>query len=351
MKLEYNITWFEDENNFFTSNISKIDSLYKFFNDKWFTLKVTIFHKTPFDSMQQRFISPKTFISLDKVSDYLPSTLSTKKNIIKNADLILVDYNLWWDRQNGDNIIQYIRDSLNDIYTEVLFYSTLLEEEELREKIQRDWLFYSKRENLLWWKKKLEKIWFVTIKKTQDLNNLRWLVMAETSDIDEVLRSILDKLVNNNNFILESWCKCTNCWCTNCSTGTCNPCSVCKRKVVNYKDRAWNNIFSLDKIKTTNVQAIFNAKSSWLLEAVSIFLWTPFNKTKYDSTLVDSYKTNIKHYRDLLAHAKENMWPNWEIIVKNKDWNEEIFTESTLIDIRKNIRNHKIIFEEIRDSL
>lgn len=102
-------------------------------------------------------------------------------------DMILVDYDL--KSEHGDQIIENIRNHQN--YTDVIFYtqggSNLLE------------ILYSKEIQGVYWSPrnhcvdKFSKVFQNSVKKVMDLNNLRGLVMAEASRLDELKSMIFKK--------------------------------------------------------------------------------------------------------------------------------------------------------------
>ena len=97
-------------------------------------------------------------------------------------DIILIDYDL--GSQTGEQIIKRIRDYQH--YTEVIFYSQ--GSNDLHEIISQkkiEGVYCSSRQDYLFLNK-FEKVFKNSIKKILDLNNLRGIVMAETSELDKL---------------------------------------------------------------------------------------------------------------------------------------------------------------------
>lgn len=96
----------------------------------------------------------------------------------KNYDLLLVDLDLGDDEKGeGNSIIRKVREE--KIYTEIVFYSSHYEQ--LLKKLNGNFvegIFTSSRDELL---DKIMKIVDLTIKKTQDVNNLRGLIIDRKS--------------------------------------------------------------------------------------------------------------------------------------------------------------------------
>ena len=109
-----------------------------------------------------------------------------------NYDIILIDYDLGC--QTGEKIIRRIRDK--EHYTEVIFYTQ--GDKDLhgiisQEKIEG--VYCSRRQNHSFLKK-FEMVFKNSIKKVLDLNNLRGIVMAETSELDELKSDIFKQAYN-----------------------------------------------------------------------------------------------------------------------------------------------------------
>jgi len=103
-------------------------------------------------------------------------------------DIILMDFNLDGGSGNGsdgDVLINMIRDQ--EVYTEILFYSS---RSGFREHIDPyvDGVFFADRDELF---EKSQIVINLTIKKSQDINNLRGLVIAESIDIESKMDEIL----------------------------------------------------------------------------------------------------------------------------------------------------------------
>lgn len=148
----------------------------------------------------------KDIISCESESDFLGN--------YDDYDIILIDYDL--GREKGQNIIKNIRECQH--YTEVIFYTQ--GPEDLLGIISREQIegvYCCRRESgaLL---NKFGKVFRNSIKKVLDLNNLRGLVMSETSELDNLKKEILyliwtKNLVNSNFFkinvypLVTTWCE------------------------------------------------------------------------------------------------------------------------------------------------
>ena len=173
MNLSYSILWVDDDESFNDSQSHMLDQLREYIASDGFDL----------------FIQFET--SPDKVN----------LNEINNAfDLMVIDYNLTHDGQNGDDLIKSIRD--HDCLTEVIFY-TAGSSNNLRQfaadKELEGIFFSSKDADAL--RGKVESVFALTVRKVLDVDNMRGLVMAGVADIDhqltDLLKVIHEKLEEN----------------------------------------------------------------------------------------------------------------------------------------------------------
>lgn len=108
-------------------------------------------------------------------------------NSLKKYDILLIDFNL--KNSTGDSIIDFLRDK--DIYTDIIFYSSdkNLILDSIREH-QFEGVYHSDRKEL---EDKFEKVFKTTIKKIEEINSMRGLVVGETSELDALIEDNLMK--------------------------------------------------------------------------------------------------------------------------------------------------------------
>ena len=158
MQINYKILRIEDEKAFVESEIEFIK---EYLEELWFILE---------------YENPEKY----------------EKKDFSSYDLIVVDYNLAEGRFWQD-IIQLIRKE--EFYREILFYSWD-GEDALRDLVKHlDWVYCASKDSC---GEKLKGLISNTIRKTQDINNLRGLIMAETSEIDEVIKTIIKEMAKTN---------------------------------------------------------------------------------------------------------------------------------------------------------
>lgn len=172
MRLDYRILWFEDEK--------------ASFNAKQRLVKRVV------ENLGFNFPDPKNEID------------GTNINTInfKTFDLIISDLKL--NNSRGTELLERIRTD-KGIFTEVVFYSSI-GEEALRSELRNfeiDGVYCADRtnENFI---EKVEKVIETTIKKVQDVNNTRGLVIAETILLEKKIEKILLIYFNAAQEVLES---------------------------------------------------------------------------------------------------------------------------------------------------
>jgi hypothetical protein len=245
-------------------------------------------------------------------------------DLINNSDinLILVDYNLQEGKEEGkkkktgDEIIDAIRQ--NRVYTEVVFYSG----GPFRNKImsQLEGVFYSDLEGL---PDKVNSIIDLTIKKNQDINNIRGMFIAETIDLENKLEELINLYFGSD---------------TEKKT-------VCE-ELVSPEFR----LFELaDKYKLMNIICRERTKSL----AQQLAKASPEKKEVVKKEMImleklssELAKINVEiiNNRNILAHTEESGQRNTLISYINKG-TPTIVNDEFCLSIRKNIRKHSKNFD------
>jgi hypothetical protein len=244
--------------------------------------------------------------------------IKTQSNI-EQFDIFLVDFDLGKKEHTGDKLIQIIRDS--NIYSEILFYSSDLPS--LTNKLQNqfiDGVFTSVREEL---EGKIKKLIKVTIKKVQDVNNLRGLIMAEVAELDRLKKDIVKKYIqiNPNHNDLKK----------------------------HIRDRIFEN-FGEDNF---NLSAQDDSYQDIELEdLIENLIYDSYKKARTvhkinnDFTL-ENYNKEIIKKRNVFAHEKEQVKDDGTQFLKYPDGKELDFSEEHCIQIRKDIQKYKAILEKV----
>jgi len=170
MRIDYNILWFEDEKGSFDA---KKESVKEIVEDFAFN-----------------FPEPRNEVNGNNLE-----TIN-----LSFYDLIIVDLRL--EKENGAKLIEKIR--AHEVFTEIIFYSSE-GEKAVRDEVRKhdiDGVYCAGRSDDDF-RDKVEKVIKTTIKKVQEINNVRGLVMAETSILDSKVENILSAyfLVDNEETI------------------------------------------------------------------------------------------------------------------------------------------------------
>jgi len=315
MKLKYKILWVEDEEDSIKIKAKNIRLYLE--NEYGFECSLDDITILDYEEFETNYI------------DNNKMKIGTN---IEQFDLVLVDFNLGEVQHTGDKLIKVVRDG--NIYSEILFYSSDLDS--LKEKLNKhfiDGIFTSNRDEL---EEKIKKLIRVTIKKVQDVNNLRGLIMAEVSELDRIKERII---VNATSKIddrgLEKYML----------KKVKSSIDANKNKLDEFND----NIDNLLITDLLNSRGLIDSDKKRLavgktLEKLSIT--EPIDKI----TFLEPYKNNILTIRNNFAHVEESDG-------FDEDGNtckligSIPFTEKKCIEIRQEIKKYKNILVEIEQKL
>ena len=273
----------------------------------------------------------------DQIQEYLEDLgfIYEKKLISKEEedisyneyDLILMDLNLA-DQPNGAELISKIRDL--GVYTDVVFYSAS-GIDELRAKGREkelEGVFYSGRTPDTTFVKRVRDVIDATLKKVQDLNNLRGLVMAEVSELDAMMDKIIPSYFNNDER-MELFHK----HITSNREKTLQKSLNCNSKC----QLSWRGI-SIDEIVPL-------LDSSQKARAIKIILEQSRPDLYSGSNFYEEYVATIITPRNELAHCKSEARDGVEVLLTRKG--DKSFDETFFKEIRKNILKYSRIFNEL----
>jgi CheY-like chemotaxis protein len=307
MKLIYKILWIEDQMNSIRGRKRVISNYIR--DEKGFELEIK-----EIETFQQF----KEEIGFESLKDY---------------DLVLVDLNLDDDESgDGNKIIEEIRN--NDIYTEIIFYSSHYEHLiDLLKKNRTEGIFTSERNQI---DTKAKKIIDVTLHKIQDVNNLRGLIMAEVSELDRIKKNIIKKFNKEADSDFKKYIK--------------------------------EDVFSKIKKDLESLSCLIKVEDSEcshdeinLEELQNNFFYDSFKKSRTVNKIKnkkcnhidfkhEDYRKDVIAKRNVLAHQKEDedklgkflLYPNGDRLD---------FTEEHCIKIRKDIKKYKKNLEDIDKAL
>lgn len=266
---------------------------------------------------------------LDEIESYLLDFGFVLKADIKSSykgidfshyDIIAVDYHLD-DDEEGVDALSLIRQG-DQIYTDILFYSQDGEPalRELMKTKRVDGVYCAERADAI---EKMKKLILTTIQKTQEINNLRGLVMAETSEVDKLTKEILLKMKWTEDHFNERHKK------------------LHEFHNGNVKKLEKHFPFSPEKVAPF-IHANFAAQFS---------LWT-LGKfiTKEEWESIKGYE-DIIGKRNVLAHGIEKSNQSGDITINMVQHDgsvvPHVFTPNDFIQLRKVIRGYRQLLEKI----
>lgn len=307
MKLKYRILWIENEQDWVESIE---DQIQEYLEDLGFTYDMKLIGKE-------------------------------EKNVTyNNYDLILMDLNLA-DQPNGAELISKIREL--GTYTDVVFYSSM-GIDELRAKGKEkelEGVYYSGRTPETSFINKVKAVIDSTIKKVQDLNNLRGLVMAEVSELDALMEVIIIGYYTNSERLEKLHNKVT-------------------------KDREKNIHKSLDipEGESCNKKCTLNIRSKSIEDIARIYdssqkahaVHEILKEINVDGNFIADYRSFYTNYdqeimsvRNDLAHCESKEDKGIEILCTRKG--DVTFSTENFKKIRKDIAKYNNLFNDIAKSL
>lgn len=300
MRLEYKILWFENDKPSFVARQRLV--------------------KRVVEKLGFYFPEPKMEVDSSNIENL----------DFKSYDLIIADLNLD-NNEKGSVILDAIRKK--EIYTEAVFYSSEGEDyvrnELSKYKIEGAYCANRDVDDFI---DKVEKVIHTTVKKVQDLNNMRGLIMAETSDIDNSMFEIIATVLEQDSFGIKE--------------GLTAAIFANVRTKVNSKKDYFDKYQSNGRIdKVINDNLMFDTFQKilaiqFIIDSINHDITMPHKKDKFR----ESY-TELKQKRDLLAHVIE---VHEEGKMKLKSGNRELeFTDEFCIDIRIQVKQHGKNLEEI----
>lgn len=253
-------------------------------------------------------------------------------------DLILMDFNLsdGEDGNTGDRIIKHIREI--DVLTDVVFYSAKGPAfiKEKAAKLGLEGVYYSDRDKDQF-VDKVSKVVESTIRKIQDLNNLRGLVMAEVSELDMEMDDIIKSYYADGERI-----------------------KIFHDHVTQKREETIRSQLKrsqkCDKLCTLitrdmDIKVIVTDSYQKMLAIHQIFKKEdPDNTLGHNWQFATLYNNEIIIPRNNLAHCYSTKDKEGNEILKTKK-GEEIFTSTTFKTIRVNIRKYRDLFQRMRALL
>ena len=305
MRLNYRILWIEDSTDWAESIQEDIDEIVESFG------LFANFTVLPAESEEQ---------------DY------------NGYNLILMDLGLAEGRQ-GDALIEQIR-SLN-VFTNIVFYSAS-GVEEVKNKgrdLNLEGVYYADRSNVLFLRK-VKDVIKASLQSFQDLVNLRGLVMAEVSELDSKMDSIIeeyfvgeDRMAEFHKHVTDDKEKSTK----RNLEGDCD--RSCKHK--------WRNLDMPAILKAVDS----NNRAHAVNVVISHLKSTGVSLAEFDeASFYTQYDRDIIKMRNNLAHCVEAVEANGKPVLKTRG-GDVSFSETDIVGIRKKILFYNSVFDRIVESI
>lgn len=287
MTLDYKILWIDDHEDFFRNHE---DFIKEHIEEKGFEAQI-IKHKS--------------------LQDYLEHDDNKVEQV--KYDLFLVDLNLD-NGHTGNEIIEKIRS--NKVLTDIIFYSTNLAD--VRRSVNDnniEGVFVTSR-NQNDFEEKVTDVIDVTIKKVQDVNNLRGLIMAEVAELDRIKERILVQYSTiKSDRSIESY--------------------ILEKLKKSYDD-------NLKKVESHAEKSITEIIDNLYVDSDKKARAVKKINSSFDES---AYRVSILKKRNSFAHIEENIIDGQRMI------GDIPFTEDECVKIRKDIREYKSILEVIEKEL
>ncbi|MFY8069330.1 MAG: hypothetical protein ACOVMG_04470 [Flavobacterium sp.] len=302
MKLNYYLLWVEDD-------------------DSWFKDTSELFEMTINEYGFNSIIERKK--TLSEVKEEIA------KNNLKKFDVFLIDFNLK-DSESGDNVIELLRGK--EIYTDIVFYSS--DKVSIIESVkehQFEGVYHSDRREI---QDKFEKVFKTTIKKIEEINSMRGLIVGETSELDALIEEHL-LLFTQSPFIDNFDCD-----------------KFVKNEIfenAEKRNQKLKEIYDESGIKA--VFKSFDAIKKWkLLRAI---LKNNLDKNDYISEFIEinkSYNIEVIDIRNKFAHAQVITLENGSEVLKSQFDNDHyVFNEESFKKIREDLLTHRESLIKLRD--
>lgn len=306
MRIDYNILWFENEDGWLRPTVRNLRT---FLDDYGFKLNVIT----------------------EKDNSNVAELIRQIKDNVIDIDVVFMDYRLAKE-QKGDLIIEEIRKT--ELFTEIVFYSQDTDVKAVIEKTigSVEGIYYSGRDIFL---DKAKNVINHSIKKVQEVNSMRGLILAAVSDIDENMLEIIQSVITNDKAIGDEVKKYTYEVCD----------GFLKIKAADFdKYVEEDNIIGL-----TNDTLIFDSykKARVLQKIVSL-------KKDPDLThlkgFLESFNKGVIKPRNAFGHVAPQVIGGKRVLVPKRG-EDIIFNDAKCIEIRKCLIEHSGHVETIKGKI
>jgi hypothetical protein len=255
-------------------------------------------------------------------------------------DLILVDYQLA-NGKRGDRIIEQVRQ--NNVLTDIVFYSSDMSKmrTELNETRQLEGIYLSERDDYKF-VNKIDNLVKKAVKRSNDVINLRGIVMDNTSEFDQSMKEILlvvfDKLESTDKEELINYVK------KDVLQSSLKGLNKDFLKCIESENCLISSLNSKDYILSSDQKTRILSR---VLEKLQADYKLKTNDKEFDEAFTDFYKkyqSDIIKYRNCLAHARKGEGIGKDILIGKIDGNDIRFNDELCTEMRaKLIKYSKLL--------
>lgn len=253
----------------------------------------------------------------------------------KGYDLILMDLALA-DGKSGDEVISKIR-SL-EIFTDVVFYtaSGIAAVKDKARSMDLEGVYFADRSQALFIAK-IKEIINASVRRLQDLVNLRGVVMAEVSELDSLMEFIVNKYFQSKE-ALDEFHKHVSSDREKSIKKLLVEVGCEKKCYISWKDHTIDDIIKqLDSSQKARAIKIVVENLAKTNESFSKYLKTNF---------YEEYNKSIISVRNNLAHCVEFKNDDGTIVLKTRK-GDVIYGDAEIVEVRKHIQWYHRLFDSI----
>ena len=242
----------------------------------------------------------------------------------KNYDLVMVDYNLGQASTDGAKIAGRIRATLR--YTDMVFYSsqpvpTLLSHLAAAEVAG---VFAEERFNL---DDALTALADTVIGKAVDLNHMRGIAMAEVAEMDVLMENTLKRAFAN------ATAECVQ-------AAADRTCKKVLKAMSRNKELATARVDAGDVVSLVGDGLLFSSVHKF--RAIQRLAKCAEPKPSQELTQLGSYEEEVTGIRNVLAHAKENVDENGNVVLESLKGQERLtITDEWMANCRRDLGRHR----------
>lgn len=266
---------------------------------------------------------------------------SGEDNLSYNGyDLILMDLALAND-ESGDALISRIR-SL-EIFTDIVFYSAsgIAEVKKKATSMNLEGVYFADR-NQTSFKKKIKEVINASVRRVQDLVNLRGVVMAEVSELDSIMETIVVNYFTSKEK-LDDFHKHVSSDREKSLKKLLKEDADCGKKChISWKDQTIDE-FIMQTDSSQKARAI-----KLIVENLSK---TNSSYSQYAKTnFYEAYNKSIISVRNNLAHCVEVENEDGTIVLKTRK-EDIIYGDKDIVEVRKQIKYYHSLFDNVLDAI